>query len=202
MKRKITALFLAALTLLTLSTAALADDTALGAYHVQSKTGYTFRVENVAADGGFYLGADTFTLTCSNTSGETLVYLVEGSGVPTEQNLQYIDQSGTDTTFTLKPKGLEADKTYRVYVSTASKEPTEAASFSYGAKPTYTLGDVDGNGTINVFDALMALKDSAKVITLNATEQLAADVDRSGTVNVFDALMILKYSAKVINSFD
>ena len=202
MKRKITALFLAALTLLTLSTAALADDTALGAYHVQSKTGYTFRVENVTADGGFYANADTFTLTCSNASGETLVYLVEGSGVPTEQNLQYIDQSGTDTTFTLKPKGLEADKTYRVYVSTASKEPTEAASFSYGEKPTYTLGDVDSNGSINAFDALMALKASAEVITLNATEQLAADVDKSGTVNAFDALMILKYSAEVIKSFD
>ncbi len=203
MKRKITALFLAALTLLTLSTAALADDTALGAYNVQSKTGYTFRVENVTADGGFYENADTFTLTLQTAPAEqTLVYLVEVSGLPTEQNLQYIDQSGTDTTFTLKPKGLEADKTYRVYVSTASKEPTEAASFSYGEKPTYTLGDVDSNGSINAFDALMALKASAEVITLNATEQLAADVDKSGTVNAFDALMILKYSAEVIKSFD
>lgn len=199
MKRKITALFLAALTLLTLSTAALADDTALGAYNVQSKTGYTFRVENVTADGGFYLGADTFTLTCSNTSGETLVYLVEGSGVPTEQNLQYIDQSGTDTTFTLKPKGLEADKTYRVYVSTASKEPTEAASFSYGEKPTYTLGDVNEDGYIDTVDALWILQCYVKKRELSLD---CADVNHDGMIDTVDALKVLQFYVGKITSFE
>lgn len=203
MKRRILALFLAALTLLTLTTAALAAEEANGAYNVQSKTGYTLRVENVTEDGGFYANADTFTLTLNTApAGQTLVYLVEGSGLPTEANLQYIDQSGTNAAFTLKPKTLEAGKTYRVYVSTANKTPTEAASFSYGAKPTYTLGDVDGSGIIDVSDALMALKASAEVITLNETESLAADVDKNEMVDVSDALMILKYSAEVIKSFD
>lgn len=204
MKRRILALFLAALTLLTLTTAALAAEEANGAYNVQSKTGYTLRVDGAENDGsGFYANADTFTLTLNTApAGQTLVYLVEGSGLPTEENLQYIDQSGTDAAFTLKPKTLEAGKTYRVYVSTQSKAPTEAASFSYGAKPTYTLGDVDGSGIIDVSDALMALKASAEVITLNETESLAADVDRNGMVDVSDALMILKYSAEVIKSFD
>ena len=199
MKRKITALFLAALTLLTLSTAALADDTALGAYHVQSKTGYTFRVDGVESDGGFYLGADTFTLTCSNTSGETLVYLVEGSGVPTEQNLQYIDQSGTDTTFTLKPKGLEADKTYRVYVSTASKEPTEAASFSYGEKPSYTLGDVNEDGYIDTVDALWILQCYVKKRELSLD---CADVNHDGMIDTVDALKVLQFYVGKITSFE
>lgn len=204
MKRRILALFLAALTLLTLTTAALAAEEANGAYNVQSKTGYTLRVDGAENDGsGFYANADTFTLTLNTAPAEqTLVYLVEGSGLPTEENLQYIDQSGTDAAFTLKPKTLEAGKTYRVYVSTQSKAPTEAASFSYGAKPTYTLGDVDGSGIIDVSDALMALKASAEVITLNETESLAADVDKNGMVDVSDALMILKYSAEVIKSFD
>lgn len=203
MKRRILVLFLAALTLLTLTTAALAAEEANGAYNVQSKTGYTLRVENVTEDGGFYANADTFTLTLkTEPAGQTLVYLVEGSGLPTEENLQYIDQSGTDAAFTLKPKTLEAGKTYRIYVSTANKTPTEAASFSYGAKPTYTLGDVDGSGIIDVSDALMALKASAEVIILNETESLAADVDKNGMVDVSDALMILKYSAEVIKSFD
>lgn len=199
MKRRILALFLAALTLLTLSTAALADDTALGAYHVQSKTGYTFRVDGVESDGGFYLGADTFTLTCSNTSGETLVYLVEGSGVPTEQNLQYIDQSGTDTTFTLKPKGLEADKTYRVYVSTASKEPTEAASFSYGEKPTYTLGDVNEDGYIDTVDALWILQCYVKKRELSLD---CADVNHDGMIDTVDALKVLQFYVGKITSFE
>lgn len=204
MKRRILALFLAALTLLMLATAALAAEEANGAYNVQSKAGYTLRVDGAENDGsGFYANADTFTLTLNTAPAEqTLVYLVEGSGLPTEENLQYIDQSGTDAAFTLKPKTLEAGKTYRVYVSTPTAAPKEAGSFSYGAKPTYTLGDVDGSGIIDVSDALMALKASAEVITLNETESLAADVDRNGMVDVSDALMILKYSAEVIKSFD
>lgn len=200
MKRKITALFLAALTLLTLSTAALADDTALGAYNVQSKTGYTFRVENVTADGGFYENADTFTLTLTTAPTEqTLVYLVEGDGVPTEANLQYIDQSGSAAEFTLKPKGLEADKTYRVYVSTASKEPTEAASFSYGEKPSYTLGDVNEDGYIDTVDALWILQCYVKKRELSLD---CADVNHDGMIDTVDALKVLQFYVGKITSFE
>lgn len=195
MKRRILALFLAALTLVTLTTAALADDTAYGAYNVQSKTGYTLRVENVTEDGGFYAGADTFTLTCPGASGETLVYLVEGTDkLPTEANLQYIDQSGSTAEFTLKPKTLESGKTYRVYVSTKSTAPVEAGSFSYGAKPTYKLGDVDGSGNVDVVDATVLLNYLAKKKTLTQTNLLAADVATpKGQVDIADAAQILNY---------
>ena len=195
MKRRILALFLAALTLLTLTTAALAAEEANGAYNVQSKAGYTLRVENVTEDGGFYANADTFTLTRNTAPAEqTLVYLVEGSGLPTEENLQYIDQSGTNAAFTLKPKKLEAGKTYRVYVSTQSKAPTEAGSFSYGAKPTYTLGDVNDDGTINIKDASALLNYIVGKRELTENNLLAADVAApKGTVNVQDAARILNY---------
>lgn len=195
MKRRILALFLAALTLLTLTTAALAAEEANGAYNVQSKTGYTLRVENVTEDGGFYANADTFTLTLNTEPAEqTLVYLVEGSGLPTEANLQYIDQSGTDAAFTLKPKTLEAGKTYRVYVSTQSKAPVEAASFSYGAKPSYKLGDVNDDGTINVLDASALLNYLVDKRTFTENNRLAADVaNPKGTLNVLDASRLLNY---------
>lgn len=195
MKRRILVLFLAALTLLTLTTTALAAEEANGAYNVQSKTGYTLRVENVTEDGGFYANADTFTLTLKTAPAEqTLVYLVEGSGLPTEANLQYIDQSGTDTAFTLKPKELEAGKTYRVYVSTPTAAPKEAGSFSYGAKPTYTLGDVNDDGTINIKDASALLNYIVGKRELTENNLLAADVAApKGTVNVQDAARILNY---------
>lgn len=203
MKRRILALFLAALTLLTLTTAALAAEEANGAYNVQSKAGYTLRVENVTEDGGFYANADTFTLTLNTApAGQTLVYLVEGSGLPTEANLQYIDQSGTDAAFTLKPKTLEAGKTYRVYVSTANKTPTEAASFSYGAKPTYTLGDVDNDGVFTATDALFTLRMAVGIGTWTTEQQLAARVCKRAEVTATDALWILRRAVGLIGSFD
>lgn len=195
MKRRILALFLAALTLLTLATAALAAEEANGAYNVQSKTGYTLRVENVTEDGGFYANADTFTLTLNTAlAGQTLVYLVEGSGLPTEENLQYIDQSGTDAAFTLKPKELEAGKTYRVYVSTANKTPIETASFSYGKKPVYKIGDVDDSGNVDIVDVAVLLNYLAKKQTLTEKNLLAADVAApKGQVDIVDAAQILNY---------
>lgn len=196
MKRRILALFLAALTLLTLTTAALAAEEANGAYNVQSKAGYTLRVDDAENDGsGFYANADTFTLTLNTAPAEqTLVYLVEGSGLPTEENLQYIDQSGTDAAFTLKPKTLEAGKTYRVYVSTQSKAPTEAASFSYGAKPVYKIGDVDDSGNVDIVDVAVLLNYLAKKQTLTEKNLLAADVAApKGQVDIVDAAQILNY---------
>ena len=204
MKRRILALFLAALTLVTLTTAAFADGEAYGAYSVRSKTGYTLRVENVTEDGGFYPEADTFTLTFqTELTEQTLVYLVEGADtLPTEENLQYIDQSGSGTVLTLKPKTLEAGKTYRVYVSTTSKAPTEAGSFSYGAKPSYKLGDVNNDGKINSSDALLILQSAVGKITLSTTQALSADVNKDGKINSSDALKVLQYAVGKITSFD
>lgn len=201
MKRRILALFLAALTLLTLTTAALAAEEANGAYNVQSKTGYTLRVDGAENDGsGFYANADMFTLTLkTEPAGQTLVYLVEGSGLPTEENLQYIDQSGTDAAFTLKPKTLEAGKTYRVYVSTANKTPTEAASFSYGAKPSYKLGDVNEDGYIDTVDALWILQCYVKKRELSLD---CADVNRDGMIDTVDALKALQFYVGKITSFE
>ena len=149
MKRKLSALLLAALLLVSLSMTALAADTpTYGAYNVKAESGYTLTPDGTA-DGGFYANASAFTLSCpAGTNGEqTLALLLVGdSRVPTAENLQYIDQQASDgsISFTLKPKELTAGTSYSVYLSTTSKAVTKVASFQYGEKPAYTLGDVNG----------------------------------------------------------
>lgn len=61
------------------------------------------------------------------------------------------------------------------------------------------LGDIDGNGKVNVVDALLALKASTGKLQLTESQQKAADADKNGKVNVVDALMILKASTGKIN---
>ena len=199
MKRKLSALLLAALLLVSLSMTALAADTpTYGAYNVKAESGYTLTPDGTA-ESGFYADASAFTLSCpAGTSGEqTLVLLLAGdSSVPTADNLQYIDQQASDgsISFTLKPKALENGKTYRVYISTTSKAPVEAGSFSYGAKPTHTLGDVNDDGTINIKDASALLNYIVGKRELTENNLLAADVAApKGTVNVQDAARILNY---------
>lgn len=202
MKRRLLALLLAVLTLTMLTAAAFAEDTeVLGVYNVTGP----LTVTNGTKDGGFYAGADTFELNCTGLTGEySLVLLLEGdSKVPTEGNIQYIDQTSVKAgkvTFTLKPKAL-TEGTYNVYISTTDKALKKVASFQYGTKPPYTLGDVDGLNGIDSTDALMVLQHIVGIRTLTGTQLLAADVDGVDGVTSTDALMILQYIVGSIKSF-
>ena len=202
MKRRMLALLLAVLTLTMLTAAAFAEDTeVLGVYNVTGP----LTVTNGTKDGGFYAGADTFELNCTGLTGEySLVLLLAGdSAVPTEGNIQYIDQTsveGGKVTFTLKPKAL-TEGTYNVYISTTDKPLEKVASFEYGTKPPYTLGDVDGLNGIDSTDALMVLQHIVGIRTLTGTQLLAADVDGVDGVTSTDALMILQYIVGSIKSF-
>lgn len=202
MKRRMLALLLAVLTLTMLTAAAFAEDTeVLGVYNVTGP----LTVKNGTKDGGFYAGADTFELNCTGLTGEySLVLLLAGdSAVPTEGNIQYIDQTSVKAgkvTFTLKPKAL-TEGTYNVYISTTDKALDKVASFKYGTKPPYTLGDVDGLNGIDSTDALMVLQHIVGIRTLTGTQLLAADVDGVDGVTSTDALMILQYIVGSIKSF-
>lgn len=203
MKRRMLALLLAVLTLTMLTAAAFAEDTeVLGVYNVTGP----LTVTNGTKDGGFYAGADTFELNCTGLTGEySLVLLLAGdSAVPTEGNIQYIDQTSVEAgkvAFTLKPKAL-TEGTYNVYISTTDKALKKVASFKYGEKPDVVLGDVDGDGKIKTTDALLVLQHVSETITLEGNEFVAADVDKDGVIKTTDALLILQYVAENISSFD
>ena len=197
MKRRMLALLLAVPMLAMLTAAAFAEDTDLGVFNVRGP----LTVMSGTQDGNFY----TFELNCTDLTGEySLVLLLEGdSKVPTEGNIQYIDQmsvEGGKVTFTLKPKAL-TEGTYNVYISTTDKPLEKVASFEYGTKPPYTLGDVDGLNGIDSTDALMVLQHIVGIRTLTGTQLLAADVDGVDGVTSTDALMILQYIVGSIKSF-
>ena len=204
MKRRLLALLLAVLTLTMLTAAAFAEDTeVLGVYNVTGP----LTVKNGTKDGGFYAGADTFELNCTGLTGEySLVLLLAGdSAVPTEGNIQYIDQTsveGGKVTFTLKPKAL-TEGTYNVYISTTDKALDKVASFQYGTKPPYTLGDVNNDGSIDAADALLVLQHAVgqEGRILTGTYFSAADINKDLVVDAVDALLILKRAAGLTTDF-
>lgn len=63
------------------------------------------------------------------------------------------------------------------------------------------LGDIDGNGKIQAFDALMALQIATGKKTGTTEEITVADVDKSGNVEAYDALKILQYATGKIPAF-
>lgn len=82
-----------------------------------------------------------------------------------------------------------------------SAEPSQTPDAS-PVPITVKVGDVDGNGTVELKDAQMALKMALKLMNNSTFEQVkAADVDGNGTVELKDAQMILKVALKLA-SFD
>lgn len=210
MKRRLLALLLAVLTLTMLTAAVFAEDAnAEGAYNLRSlKKGYALTTEGTG-DGGFYAGAKKFSLTCKALTGKYSLALLlqqDKNEYPTEANLYYIDQvdiKDGEATFTIIPKAMTDDATYNVYVSTNGTDGalTKVASFQYGAKPPYTLGDINNDTKINADDAVLALRYAVQLVELNTTQISAGDVNHDGKVNAEDAVQILRYAVKLITSF-
>lgn len=61
-------------------------------------------------------------------------------------------------------------------------------------EPGFVLGDANGDGEVNVTDALLVLRASMDITELSEIAALAADVDADGAVTASDALRILRYS--------
>ena len=69
-------------------------------------------------------------------------------------------------------------------------------------EPIYLLGDVNGDGAVDVFDALMALDFATGALAEGAEfNQEAADVNNDGAVDVFDALIMLDYATGAITEW-
>ena len=66
---------------------------------------------------------------------------------------------------------------------------------------TPSLGDVNGDGNINILDANLAAAYYNEVIDLTEEQLLAADVNGDGNVNILDANLIAAYYNEVIDAF-
>ncbi len=100
---------------------------------------------------------------------------------PETAEIEFIGQIG--------PEGMELTGLYIV----PENEPV--------VPPAYTLGDVNGNGTVEVGDAILALRSAMNITELDETQQLAADVNENGSVEVTDAISILRFAMGLIDEF-
>lgn len=65
----------------------------------------------------------------------------------------------------------------------------------------HTLGDISGDGQINLIDVLYVMQYYNQARTLTDAEKTAADVNRDGKVDLIDAYRIMQYYNGVIQTF-
>lgn len=207
MKRLLRSLLLGAILSALLCVGALAADSEPvkgGIYNIKSSN-VTLKPNTEATtdtvDGteytDYYANAVKFEVKAEKLAEnqQYLLLVLKGEGVPTAENIAYIDQAAAQNgsvSFTAYPSALTKG-TYYVYLvggGTAFNAAKPAATFQYDKK--YILGDADSSGTVDVNDAVKILKCIVGNDTFTDLQRLAADADKSGDVDVNDAVKILK----------
>lgn len=118
--------------------------------------------------------------------------------VPTTENIKYIDQSVAKATasngsvsFSVYPQN---HTNAVVRIISANSDGTLTDVNVAALKLFYTLGNVDDDAVVTVFDALRVLRHAVGLESVDNV--LAADVDGDGVVTVFDALRILRFAVE------
>lgn len=218
MKRLLRSLLLGAILSALLCVGVLAADTNdPGIFDISIKnnsttiTPRTADGDTITADNGYYANAVKFDVAASGLTGEEnaqcllLVLKGDASGnaptTPTADNIVYINQAekgangkasftGTDAAY---PKELRTG-TYYVYLVSegkAFKAENYAAKFLYDQ--VWKIGDANGDGVVNIQDAVVILQYCVGNLSLNGSLKLAADANRDGVVNIQDAVIVLQY---------
>ena len=220
MKRLMRSLLLAAALTVVLCVSALAADSPKGGiYDIQgSGAALTPKSESGAViepgsggeiTSGYYADAVKFDVTANSLVNDQqyLLLVIKGEGVPTAENIAYIDQAAAQNgsvSFIAYPKELTKG-TYHVYLVGAGKTFAESKVASFKCDQKYTLGDVNEDSMIDVRDAMDVIYHIVGTKTLSETQKLAANVVRGGSddaINVKDAMQIIYYIVGTITSFD
>ena len=91
-------------------------------------------------------------------------------------------------------------KSKRAFIATVLSAMLITAAFPVAASAAgneVLLGDVNGNGKVEVTDATMVQMIAAELTTVSAERMKAADVNGDGEVNISDATLIQQYAAEI-----
>lgn len=131
-------------------------------------------------------------VTVSNNVATITYDAQNGSGVDMRNGVAVLTmkKSGASQSITSAPKAI-ATKDANGALSPITKPIV--TDDPYGG---YALGDVNGDGRIDVTDASLILQHIAKLITLTPEQIARADVAYNNSIDVTDATLILMYIAK------
>lgn len=159
-------------------------------------------------------GDPIFSITMKNAeSGKPYTVLIR-SGAEEDKpsggdkgNLVYMDvveaKDGVLSVNKAYPKEM-TNGTYRVFISDYGKKAIrQAATFEVnngGEKPdtTVKLGDVNGDDSIDVMDAIAILDHAAEIPGKDLSSKMnVADINKDDSIDVMDAIIVLDHAAEI-----
>lgn len=207
---------------ITTSTAGIKYGVTVKAYKgtddVASATPISATVTDINLNGttrsgvSLYVGAEKFVVTCSGAAVvKNAYYLIidqDKEALPTSSTeITYIDQKTCSTSgaieFLVYPSEIKPGQKYSVYLTSSNdgtEDYTDKLLFSYEGYAPYKLGDVNGDGEVNIKDVTVSLRHVAEIEKITNPALLQAiDVNKSGGPDINDVTVILRYVAEIIS---
>lgn len=101
---------------------------------------------------------------------------------------------------TEEPTTLEPTTAEPTTVEITTAEPTTVQETTEPVA-TYIIGDVNGDGIVDVLDALVIQKYAVDKATLSDAQKFVADVNNDGSIDILDSTDIQKFSVEKIKEF-
>lgn len=152
-------------------------------YNYTAPVAIQYNSSTVAVDAslGFTVdGATTYIWTITDPSVDG-VAVFEGGGTG--------PLSAASVTVVGKKAG-----TFTVTAKLSDTDPNPLKTGTITVAQSYTLGDVDGSGAINVFDVIKIARASLGLDNTGTFIAAAADIDKNGSINVFDVIKAARLS--------
>ena len=138
---------------------------------------------------GKFIAAYDITLIKNNT--ETQPQNIVKIRIPCTDSNAKVYRMNTDGSLTDMKAVFEND--YLVFTT------DHISVYIIAIKDSNSIGDVDGDGVVNISDATMVQKYVAELVTLTPEQLIAADTNGDGEININDATQIQKFIAELID---
>ena len=151
----------------------------------------------LSADGYNGTAPYTYAFSANGASlpanGNTCTWTPQATGIYTIKCV-VTDASGTSVTET---------KTFEIgnggtIIPTQPTQPTQPTAPTTDPSVEYTIGDVSGDGVINILDSMQIQAYTSQKISFTASQQLAADINKDGIVTIADAFKLQQYLVQIV----
>lgn len=185
------------------STALTAAETVIAKGDSATDSEITTAISNLTtAKAALKLTAPSITVLA--TGGTTVAGITSpGASVVVNVNSTSYKATADDITgaYTVSVPALASQDKITVTATKNSITSEQTERYVYqgpiSSSDQYIVGDVDGNGSVNLMDALLIARHNINIETLTGINLAAADVNGDSAVNLADSLLIQKYVAKV-----
>ncbi len=168
----------------------------------------------------FYAKSDQLLVEYSGaTSGKYyVVWLVKGNTLPSSvgTTVYYVNQITADSTsesFLVYPRDIEEDMSMTLFITSNDGTTSVSVPLSYSycsgdeshwiEPASYTLGDVNGDSSVNASDLTALAKHLAEIQVITDANLLkAADCDKNGTPSAADLTKLARFVASIITSLE